>query len=311
MTWWPPTSKTPGWIDPTFVSSRPTFATKARWRPSASTGKWSFTRPASFTPHFGADSLRAVNVDGTRHLLDAASSAGVSRFVYVSSASVVYDGRDIENGDETLPYATRFTAPYAATKAEAEAMVLERSSQALRTVAVRPHIVFGPGDARFLPAILARARAGKLKLGVGRRRSLSDFTYITNLIDALLLADQALATPSSPVAGQAYFVSNGEPTDFFDFVNRVLAELSLPPVRARVPFAIAFGAASVAETWQALRGVPMGHEDGLSRFAVRYMCTHHYFSIDKAKRDLGYTPGVSIDEGIRRTCAHLREERAE
>ena len=263
------------------------------------------------TRHFGADSLRAVNVDGTAHLLDAAERSSPSRFVYVSSASVVYEGQDIENGDEKLPYARRFPAPYAATKAEAERMVLDRSRASLRTVAIRPHVVFGPGDTRFLPAVLGRAKAGKLKLGVGRRRSLSDFTYIDNLTAALLQVDAALGDAgdtTSPVAGEAYFVSNGEPMDFFDFVQRVLKELGLPPIRGRVPFAIAFGAAAVAEQWQALRGVPIGHEDGLSTFAVRYMCTHHYFSIEKAQRDFGYAPHVSLEEGILRTCAALKAE---
>ena len=259
------------------------------------------------TRQFGGDSLRAINVDGTRRLLDAAASTRSERFVYVSSASVVYDGRDIEGGDERLPYASTFPAPYAATKAEAEAMVLERAGD-LRTVAIRPHIVFGPGDTRFLPAVLARAKAGKLKLGVGRRRSLSDFTYIDNLTEALLSADVALRGPDPVGNGEAYFVSNGEPMDFFDFVGRVLTELGLPPVRARVPYAIAFGAAAVAERWQAMRGVPIGHEDGLSTFAVRYMCTHHYFSIEKARRDFGYAPRVSLTEGIERTCAHLKAE---
>ncbi len=258
------------------------------------------------TRHDGSDTLRAVNVEGTRHLLEAAAAAGVKRFVYVSSASVVYEGRDIENGDERLPYAKSLHSPYAKSKAEAEAMVLAASKDSLRTVAIRPHIVFGPGDTRFLPAILERARAGRLKVGVGRRRSLSDFTYISNLTDALLLADAALQGDSPTAAGQAYFVSNGEPIDFFDFVNRVLEGLDLPAVRARVPFALAYGAAAVAETWQTWRGAPIGQEEGLSRFSVRYMCTHHFFSIEKARRDLGYAPRVDLAGGIELTCEALR-----
>ena len=256
----------------------------------------------------GIEGLRAVNVGGTRRLLDAARSYGAGRFVYVSSASVVYEGRDIEGGDERMPYARRFAAPYASTKAEAEARVLAEASTDFRTIAIRPHVVFGPGDTRFLPAVLGRAKAGKLKLGVGRRKNLSDFTYIDNLTDALLLADVALADPGRVGNGQAYFVSNGEPMDFFDFVGRVLERLGLPAIKGRVPFAVAFGAAAVAERWQSLRGVPMGPEDGLSTFAVRYMCTHHYFSIAKAQRDLGYSPQVSLAEGIERTCAHLETE---
>ncbi|MEM7674722.1 MAG: NAD-dependent epimerase/dehydratase family protein [Myxococcota bacterium] len=256
----------------------------------------------------GIDALRAVNVDGTRHLLDAGETLGIRRFVYVSSASVVYEGQDIEGGDESMPYASRFGAPYARTKAEAEQLVLSRATDTLRTTAIRPHVVFGPEDTRFLPAVLTRAKAGKLKLGVGRRQNLSDFTYIDNLLDALLLADEALQADSPPASGEAYFVSNGTPMDFFEFIGRVLAELGLPPIRGRVPFAVAYGAAAVAERWQAWRGVTSGPEDGLSTFAVRYMCTHHYFSIRKAQRDLGYAPQVDLDEGIRRTCVALKAE---
>ncbi|MEL7369674.1 MAG: NAD-dependent epimerase/dehydratase family protein, partial [Myxococcota bacterium] len=223
-------------------------------------------------------------------------------------ASVVYEGQDIENGDESMPYASRFAAPYARSKAEAEQLVLSRASSSLRTTAIRPHVVFGPGDTRFLPAVLKRAKAGKLKLGVGRRQNLSDFTYIDNLIDALLLADGVLKSDAPVASGEAYFVSNGIPMDFFDFVGRVLAELELPPIRGRVPFAVAYGAAAVAERWQAWRGHPAGLEDGLSTFAVRYMCTHHYFSIEKAHRDLGYTPKVDLEQGIQRTCTALKAE---
>jgi sterol-4alpha-carboxylate 3-dehydrogenase (decarboxylating) len=154
--------------------------------------------------------------------------------------------------------------------------------------------------------VLRRARAGKLKLGVGRERKLSDFTYVDNLVDALLLADEHLV--AGRCVGEAYFVTNGEPRPFFGFVGQVLAGLDLPPIRGAVPFWLAYGVAAVAEGVDALRGRAIGKENGLSRFAVRYMCTHHYFSIEKARRELGFSPRVSLDEGIARTCAHLRGE---
>jgi nucleoside-diphosphate-sugar epimerase len=249
-----------------------------------------------------ADDVWNVNLGGTRHVLAGCREHGVGRLVYVSSASAVYEGRDIENGDEALPYSRISQAPYADSKIAAEKLVLAESGP-VRTCAVRPHVVFGPGDGRFLPAILSRARAGRLRFAVGLRRTLSDFTYIDNLVDALLLADTRLADDTA--TGRAYFVTNGEPTGFWDFVSAVLRRLALPPLRGRVPYPIAYAAAAAHEAIDTLRGGAIAPEDGLSRFAIRYMCTHHYFSIERARRELGYSPRVSIADGIERTARHL------
>jgi sterol-4alpha-carboxylate 3-dehydrogenase (decarboxylating) len=218
----------------------------------------------------------------------------------------VYQGVDIENGDESLPYATVSQAPYADSKIAAERHVLAASEPGgLVTCAVRPHVVFGPGDGRFLPAILKRIRTGALRVGVGRENKLSDFTYIDNLTDALILADQRLGADPS-LGGRAWFVTNNEPMSFWDFVDRVLVAVGRPKTSGRIPYRVAYAAAAMVEGLQALFGRDAGPEDGLTRFAVRYMCTHHYFSIERARRDLGYSPAVSIDEGIRRTVEHLR-----
>jgi sterol-4alpha-carboxylate 3-dehydrogenase (decarboxylating) len=245
-----------------------------------------------------------VNYDGTLNVIEACKRGDVPRLVYVSSASVVYDGRDIEGVDESMAYASSSQAPYADSKIAAERDVLAQNGPALATCAIRPHIVFGRGDTRFLPAVIERARAGRLKYQVGRARKLSDFTYVDNLVEALLLADAKLAEGTS--AGRAYFVTNGEPKPFFEFVGEVLARLELPPIRGAVPFWLAYAAATAAEGYNALRGRETAKENGLSRFAVRYMCTHHYFSIDRARRELGYAPSVNLDEGIRRTCEALQ-----
>jgi sterol-4alpha-carboxylate 3-dehydrogenase (decarboxylating) len=247
----------------------------------------------------------AVNLGGTENVLAGCAAHAVPKLVYVSSASVVYEGRDIENGDEGLPYAGVSQAPYADSKIAAERLVLAHDSLSLATCAIRPHVVFGPGDVRLLPAILDRARAGKLKYAVGRPGYLSDFTYISNLTEALLAAEARLA-PGSQVAGEAYFITNAEPIGFFEFVAQVLAALDLPALRGRVPFFLAYGVAAVAEAWDTLRGGTLNHEDGLSRFAVRYLCTHHYFDVAKARAHLGYVPRVDIATGIARTVAHLR-----
>lgn len=258
------------------------------------------------TRRSGAAPVWAVNHGGTRNLLSAAQAGKARRFVYVSSASVVYQGRDIENSDESLPYATVSQAPYADSKIAAERDVLAGNGQGgVLTCALRPHIIYGPGDGRFLPAILRRAQAGMLRLGVGRDNKLSDFTYIDNLIDALVLADDRLAVDPS-LGGRAWFITNGEPIPFWNFVDRVLVASGMPPIRGRIPYGVAYAAAAVAERMNALLGRGTGPENGFTRFAIRYMCTHHYFSIERAQRELGYQPAVSIDQGIRRTIEHLR-----
>jgi nucleoside-diphosphate-sugar epimerase len=249
-----------------------------------------------------------VNLGGSRSVLRAAWAARVPKLVYVSTASAVYEGRDIENGDETLPYARTSQAPYADSKIAAEKEILAANGQrGVFTCALRPHVIFGPGDRRFIPAVVGKARSGRLRLSVGvGNHKLSDFTYVDNLIDALLLADERLG-PDSPVAGQAYFITNGEPMPFFDFVRKLLAELKLPKIIGAVPFPLAYAAAAVKEGIDTLRGGTLNAEDGMSRFAVQYMVRHHYFDINKARRDLGYAPRVTLEEGIRRTCRHLQE----
>lgn len=246
-----------------------------------------------------------VNLGGARNVLAACRAHSVPRLVYLSSASAVYQGRDIEAGDESLPYSSISQAPYADSKIAAEKEVLAANGPGLTTVALRPHVVFGPHDQRFLPAILKRASDGRLKFSVGFGTWLSDFTYIDNLTDAVVAAEDR-CRPDHAIAGQAYFITNGEPMPFWDFVSAVLRELDLPPIRFRIPYHVAYAAAAVSETVETLRGGQLGQEANLSRFAVKYLCTHHYFRIDKARRDLGYDPKVNIAEGVRRTAAWLR-----
>lgn len=253
------------------------------------------------------DRVWAVNLGGSRNILRACQELGVKKLVYVSSASAVYEGNDILAGDESMRYSTISQAPYADSKIAAEKEILAANGKdGVATCAIRPHVIFGPGDNRLVPNLLRRAKEGKLRFSVGRNLGkLSDFTYVSNLIEALVSADAKLA-PGSPVAGQAYFITNGEPMGFFDFVDVFLAELGAPPIVVNVPYPIVYAAAAVKESIDTLRGGTLGEEDGFTRFAIKYMCTHHYFSIAKARRDLDYVPKVSIREGIKLTVAHLR-----
>ena len=254
------------------------------------------------------DVVWAVNLGGTENMLEAAQENGVPRFIYISSGSVVYEGKDIENGDESLPYSSVSQAPYADSKIAAEKLVLaENGKDRMATCALRPHVVFGPGDNRFMPTLLAKGRNGQLRVQIGRGVWLSDYTYVSNMTDAVLLADEALAKDglNSIAAGQAYFITNGEPMPFWDFIRKVAARLGFPPVKYTAPKSLVYAIAAVKEGIDTLKGGTLNAEDGLTRFAIRYMCTHHYFSIEKARRELGYNPSVSVEEGIERTCQHL------
>lgn len=279
----------------------------------ACTGHDSVIHNASLvhTKHNREEDVWAVNLGGTDNVLSACQAHRVGRLVYISSASAVYEGRDIENGDESLPYSRTSQAPYADSKIAAEKKVLAFSGQGpTQACAIRPHVVFGAGDNRFVPTIVRKAKEGKLSRAVGNRDKLSDFTYIDNLADAVVAAEERL-TPGASACGQAYFITNGEPIPFFDFVEKLLVRLGYPPIRGKVPYWLAYSVAAVAEALDTLKGGTLNAEDGLSRFSVRYMVTHHYFSIAKAQRDLGWTPRVSLDEGIRRTAEALLAREAQ
>lgn len=257
------------------------------------------------TKHNKEDVVWAVNHQGSLNVIAACRAHAIAKLVYISSASAVYEGEDIRNGDETLPYSSISQAPYADSKIAAEKDVLAFSGTTVtEACAIRPHVVFGPGDNRFVPAILEKAAAGRLKRAVGNRDKLSDFTYISNLVDAVVAAEQKLQ-PGSPACGQAYFVTNGEPMAFFDFVEKFIVALGYPPISGKVPYWLAYTAAAIVEGIDTLKGGSISAENGMTRFAMRYMVTDHYYSIDKARRDLGWSPAVSLDEGIALTVAAL------
>ena len=257
------------------------------------------------TKHNRIEDEWAVNLGGTENILEACKAHSIPRLTYISSASAVYEGEDIKNGDETLPYSSISQAPYADSKIAAEKKVLAFSgSGATVACAIRPHVIFGAGDKRFIASILQKAREGKLARAVGNRDKLSDFTYISNLVDAVVSAEERL-TPGSPVCGQAYFVTNGEPIAFFDFIEKFIVEMGYPPIRGKVPYWLAYTVAAIAEGIDTLKGGTLNAEDGLTRFAVRYMVTDHYFNISKARRDLDWNPKVSLEQGIRLTIKEL------
>lgn len=246
-----------------------------------------------------------ANVTGTENVIAACQAHGIGRLVHTGSPSVVFDGRDVEGGDESLPYPDHFEAYYPQTKALAEQLVLAASSPTLATVSLRPHLIWGPGDNHLVPRIIARARAGKLRR-IGNRPCLVDTVYVDNAASAHLLAADRL-TPGSVVAGKAYFISNGEPIPLWEMVNRILAVAGLPPVTRSISPGAAYAAGRICEgIWNLLR---LRGEPPMTRFVARELATAHWFNIDAARRDLGYVPEVSMDEGLARLGEWLAGEK--
>jgi nucleoside-diphosphate-sugar epimerase len=241
------------------------------------------------------------NVTGTENVLAACRKLGISRLVFTSTPSVVHAGGDIEGGDESLPYATQFSSDYPRTKAIAERLVLAANDDALATVALRPHLVWGPGDTQLTARILQRAHSGRLRLVAGGN-ALIDTTYIDDAAAAHLAAADRLS-PGAPCAGKAYFISSGDPRPVRDVVNAILAADGLAPVTASVPLPVAEAAGALAElVWRILR---RRDDPPMTRFLARQLATAHWFDISAARRDLGYQPQVTIEEGMRRLAASL------
>jgi nucleoside-diphosphate-sugar epimerase len=243
-----------------------------------------------------------TNVMGTDNVLAACRRQGIRRLVYTSSPSVVFAGRDIEWGTEAAPYPGHYEAHYPKTKAIAERRLLAANGPELATIALRPHLIWGPGDNHLVPRLLARARAGKLRR-VGRADKLVDSIYIDNAAEAHLLAADRLA-PGSPVAGRVYFISNGRPLPLWELVGDILAAAGLPPLRRSLSPRVAYVAGWLLETVYGILGIES--EPPLTRFVARQLAAAQWFDITPAQRDLGYRPLVSIEEGLRRLAEYLR-----
>jgi nucleoside-diphosphate-sugar epimerase len=248
-----------------------------------------------------ADYFR-TNVEGTENLIAACRAAGVDRLVYTSSPSVVFTGRDQENLDESAPYPDHYEAAYPETKAKAEQAILAANGPSLATVALRPHLIWGPGDPHIAPRLVERARTGRLRI-VGSGNNMVDATYIDNAAHAHVLAVDRLR-PGHPCAGRAYFIANGEPMPLWDLINAIVTAYGAPATTRRAPTwaALALGAAlEKVHRWLNWPGEPI-----LTRFVAREMATSHWFNLSAAQRDLEYVPLVSVAEGLQRLRAAAR-----
>lgn len=273
------------------------------------------------------DSYFCPNVKGAANVIAACKALKIDKLVYTSTPSVTFAGQDESGIDESTPYATRFLNHYAHSKAIAEKMMLDANqvgdmplenpdvtqvssqvttqataSYALKTVALRPHLIWGPGDPHLVPRVLSRGRLGKLKL-VGREDKLVDTIYIDNAAYAHVLAALELCQAKPKCQGKAYFLSNDEPITMAKMLNLILACDALPPVTKRVPQSVAYVAGAVLETVYFL--LKKQEEPMMTRFVARQLSCSHYFDISAAKRDLGYRALVSINQGMARLKVSL------
>ncbi|MDD2762884.1 MAG: NAD-dependent epimerase/dehydratase family protein [Opitutaceae bacterium] len=264
------------------------------------------------------DDYFRTNVLGTRAILDGCRAHGVRRLVYTSTPSVVYNGRDLAGADESLPLTTACPAAYPLTKAIAEREVLAASTPELRTVALRPHLIWGADDPHLVPRLLERARSGRLHI-VGTGLNRVDMVHVRNAVDAHLLAELAFISPPNPepktqnskpaalpppAAGRAYFITNGEPVVLWEWINGLLRALGRPPVTKRLSLGVATAVGAACEAlWHLL---PLRGEPPLTRFVAKELATDHWFDISAARRDLGYRPRVSMAEGTAELVAHLQ-----
>lgn len=246
-----------------------------------------------------------TNVKGTEHVIRGCHERGVNRLVYTSSPSVVFNMASIEGGDETLPYPPRYYAHYPETKAIAEQHVLAANGEhGLATCSLRPHLIYGPRDTHIVPMLVQRSRSGKLvRIGDGDNKV--DVTYVENASRAHLQAADALTSPESPVAGQAYFIGDGEPVQLWEFVNTLLARLGEPTVEKQVPYKAAYYLAAALETTHRL--LPFLGEPRLTRFLAGNFAQSHWFDLQKARRDFGYDPPFDADAAMDRTVSWFRE----
>ena len=244
-----------------------------------------------------ADFVR-VNVDGTRALVDAARQTGVRRFVFVSSPSVAHTGSSLVGAGAGPAEPARARGDYARTKAGAELVALGADAPDFAVVAVRPHLVWGPGDTQLVGRIVDRARTGRLPL-LDSGAALIDTLYVDNAASAMVAALDHAADDG--VHGNAYVVTNGEPRPVAELLAGICTASGVPAPRLHVPAGVARAAGSLVEAVWRVR--PGQDEPPMTRFLAEQLSTAHWFDQRRTRRDLQWAPAVSIDEGLARLAA--------
>ena len=243
-----------------------------------------------------------TNVTGTRNIISACFKHRVARLVYTSSPSVVFNGTDMEGVDESTPYPAGFHAHYPETKALAEQLVVDAARKGLLTIILRPHLIWGPRDNHLVPRIIKRA---KRLVRVGNGRNLVDTIFIDNAAEAhVAAADRLEINPG--LSGKIYFISQDEPMPAWDIINGILKAAGLEPVRRSIPHKMAWLIGALLEC--VYKTFNLKGEPQMTRFLADELATAHWFDISAAKKDLGYAPRVSTEEGLRRLEHWLQQQ---
>jgi nucleoside-diphosphate-sugar epimerase len=235
------------------------------------------------------------NSMGTARILESARRQKAKYFVYASSPSVVHAGDDLRGIDESAPYMSDTAQPYAYSKMLAERLVLRASSPEFKTVALRPHLLWGPGDPHLFPRLAQRARSGRLRLFSGGPY-IVDATYVDNAAEAFALALEKLEA-GAPVGGMPFFIGQDHPIELTLLINRLLATAGLGPVKAQIPKSVGrFAGFAMESAW---RFFGSKSEPPLTLFSARQLSSSHWYNLNRAKALLGYRPKVSLEEGLK------------
>lgn len=237
-----------------------------------------------------------ANVVGTQNILQACRDCRTPRLIFTSSPSVTFAGVDQNGVSNNEPYSSKFLAYYPYSKAIAEKLVLESNSDSLLTIALRPHLIWGPDDPHLIPRLVARAKKGKLRK-IGSADKLVDTVFVENAALAHLCALDRLQKGAS-CAGKAYFVSQGEPEPLWSFINKILSVYGLPPVTRSVPQWLAVRVGGILETLYSL--LPLSGEPPMTRFVALQLSTAHWFDTTPIREDLGFVPTITTAQGLER-----------
>ncbi|MEZ5009752.1 MAG: NAD-dependent epimerase/dehydratase family protein [Chitinophagales bacterium] len=256
----------------------------------------------------GSPLLEKVNVQGTQNVIDACVRNGVPKLVYTSSMDVVYGGKPIKNGDESLPYPEHHLDPYSESKTKAEKLVLKANGRKdgeveLTTCSLRVTGIYGEHDTVKYPIIMQTYRDGKMRR-MGSGKSLFSNLYAGNAAHAHILAAESL-TPNSVAAGNSYFLTDHEPQNFFDIIEEMGDRLGYKMPKGKVPYWLIITIAVIGETiakWTKAKKPPL-----LTIYGAKATCLDLYFNHDKITKDLGYQPIYTYEEGLNNTINWLRE----
>jgi|TARA_B100000519_G_scaffold130381_1_gene112608 nucleoside-diphosphate-sugar epimerase len=251
--------------------------------------------------------FHSINVDGTTNVIQACRELGISKLVFTSSPSVTFDGEHQRNLGECADYPTKWLAHYPHTKALAEQAVLDANSSDLATVALRPHLIWGPGDPHLIPRVLDRGSRNRLRI-IGEGSNQVDMVYVDNAAQAHLCALKSLEI-GSLISGKSYWVTQQQPVKLWDWINEILTLAGIRNVKSKVSAKLAYRIGGKLEfVYKVLR---IQSEPPMTRFVAKQLSTDHYFDNSAARDELGFKPQISTQDGMLRLAEWIRNTKAD